>query len=109
MATPPAKFVFNEDGPRGQAVDSIIGGGKVQESLIGQEVLIDNAAEVNGSLIMDRVKINKDCKIKMAIIYKDVEVPPGTEIGYDLKQDKKRFFVDKESGVIVIPKGYKFP
>ena len=52
--------------------------------------------------------INKDCKIKMAIIDKDVDVPPDTEIDYDFKQDKKRFFVDKESGVIVIPKGYKF-
>ena len=52
--------------------------------------------------------INKDCKIKMAIIDKDVDVPPNTEIGYDLKQDKKRFFVDKESGLIVIPKDYKF-
>ena len=52
--------------------------------------------------------INKDCEIKMAIIDKDVNAPPNIEIVYDLKQDKKRFFVDKESGVIVIPKGYKF-
>jgi glucose-1-phosphate adenylyltransferase len=51
---------------------------------------------------------NKDCKIKMAIIDKDVDVPPNTEIGYDFKQDKKRIFVHKESEVIVIPKGYKF-
>ena len=112
--TPPAKFVFNEDGRRGQAIDSIIAegsiisGGKVLNSVIGREVLIDSGAEVKSSLIMDRVKINKGCKIKMAIIDKDVEVPLGTEIGYDLKQDKKRFFVDKESGIIVIPKGYKF-
>ena len=52
--------------------------------------------------------INKDCKIKMAINDKDVDVPPNTEIGHDFKQDKKRFFVDKESGLIVIPKDYKF-
>ena len=52
--------------------------------------------------------INKDYKIKMAIIDKEVDVPPNTEIGYDLKQDKKWFFVDKESAIIVIPKGYKF-
>jgi glucose-1-phosphate adenylyltransferase len=44
----------------------------------------------------------------MAIIDKEVDVPPNTEIGYDLKQNKKRFFVDKESGIIVIPKGYIF-
>ena len=51
--------------------------------------------------------INKDCKIKMAIIDKNVNAPPKTKIGYYLKQDKKRFFVDKKSGVIVIPKDYK--
>jgi glucose-1-phosphate adenylyltransferase len=45
----------------------------------------------------------------MAIIDKDVEVPPGTTLGYDLEQDKNRFFVDDESNIIVIPKGFKFP
>ena len=58
---------------------------------------------------MDQVKIGKNCKINMAIIDKDVEVPPGTTLGYDLEQDKKRFFVDDESNIIVIPKGFKFP
>ena len=44
----------------------------------------------------------------MAIIHKNVDFPSNIEIGYDLKQGKKRFFIDKESGVIIIPKGYKF-
>ena len=113
--TPPAKFVFNEDGRRGQAIDSIIAegsiisGGIVQDSVIGREVSIDSGATVINSLLMDRVKIGKNCKINMAIIDKDVEVPPGTTLGYDLEQDKKRFFVDDESNIIVIPKGFKFP
>ncbi|HCK68002.1 MAG TPA: glucose-1-phosphate adenylyltransferase, partial [Nitrospina sp.] len=112
---PPAKFVFNEDGRRGQAIDSIIAegsiirGGIVQDSVIGREVSIDSGAAVINSLLMDRVKIGKNCKINMAIIDKDVEVPPGTTLGYDLEQDKKRFFVDDESNIIVIPKGFKFP
>ncbi len=113
--TPPAKFVFNEDGGRGQAIDSIvaegsiISGGIVQKSVIGRDVSIDSGAVVINSLLMDRVKIGKNCKINMAIIDKDVEVPPGTTLGYDLEQDKKRFFVDDESNIIVIPKGFKFP
>ncbi len=113
--TPPAKFVFNEDGRRGQAIDSIvaegsiISGGIVQKSVIGRDVSIDSGAVVINSLLMDRVKIGKNCKINMAIIDKDVEVPPGTTLGYDLEQDKKRFFVDDESNIIVIPKGFKFP
>ena len=76
--TPPAKFVFNEDGRRGQAIDSIvaegsvINGGIVQKSVIGRDVSIDSGAVVINSLLMDRVKIGKNCKINMAIIDKDV-------------------------------------
>ena len=113
--TPPAKFVFNEDGRRGQAIDSIIAegsiisGGIVQDSVIGREVSIDSGATVINSLLMDRVKIGKNCKINMAIIDKDVEVPPCTTLGYNLEQDRNRFFVDDESNIIIIPKGFKFP
>jgi len=96
--TPPAKFVFNEDGRRGQAVNSIvaegsiISGGIVQDSVIGREILINSGAAVTNSILMDRVKIGKNCKINMAIIDKDVEVPSGTTLGYDLKKDKKTVF-----------------
>jgi glucose-1-phosphate adenylyltransferase len=111
---PPAKFVFNEDGRRGQAVNSIvaegsiISGGIVQDSVIGRDVLIDSGAAVINSLIMDRVKVGKNCKINMAIIDKDVDIPEGVSIGYNLEEDKKRFYVDEESNIIVISKGYKF-
>lgn len=111
---PPAKFVFNEDGRRGQAVNSLVGegsiisGGIVQDSVIGRDVLIDSGAAVINSLIMDRVKVGKNCKINMAIIDKDVIIPEGVSIGYNLEEDKKRFFVDEESNIIVISKGYKF-
>ncbi|MEO2043122.1 MAG: glucose-1-phosphate adenylyltransferase, partial [Nitrospinaceae bacterium] len=88
---------------------SIISGGTVQDSVIGREVSINSGATVTNSLLMDRVKIGNHCKINMAIIDKDVEIPPNTILGYDLEQDKKRFFVDDESNIIVIPKGFNFP
>ncbi len=110
---PPAKFVFNEDGRRGQAINSIVGessiisGGIVQDSVIGREVLIDSGAAVINSLIMDGTKIGKNCRINMAIIDKYVEIAPGVTIGYNLEEDKKRFTVDEESHIIVIPKNSK--
>lgn len=115
MGLPPAKFVFNEDGRRGQAINSlvsegcIISGGIVQDSVIGREVLIHSGAAVINSLIMDRTQIGRHSKINMCIIDKDVNVPPGTVIGYDIEEDKRRFHVDEESAIIVIPKGFKFP
>ncbi len=111
---PPAKFVFNEDGRRGQAVNSIvsegsiISGGIVQDSVIGGDVHIDSGAAIINSLIMDRVNVGKNCKINMAIIDKDVNIPDGVSIGYNLDEDKSRFFVDEESNITVIPKGYRF-
>lgn len=111
---PPAKFVFNEDGRRGQAVNSIvcegsiISGGIVQDSVIGGGVYIDSGAAIINSLIMDRVRVGKNCKINMAIIDKDVDIPDGVHIGYNLEEDKKRFLVDEESNITVIPKGYQF-
>lgn len=112
--SPPAKFVFNEDGRRGQAINSIVSegtivsGGKVQDCVIGREVFVGSGGAIINSLIMDRVNIGKDCKINMAIIDKDVEVPPRTIIGYDHEEDQKRFHVDQESNIVVIEKGYKF-
>ena len=114
MGLPPAKFVFNEDGRRGQAINSlvaegcIISGGVVQDSVIGRQVFINSGAAVINSLIMDRTQIGAGCRINMCIIDKDVDVPPGTVIGYDLEEDKKRFHVDEESNIIVIPKGFRF-
>ena len=111
---PPAKFVFNEDGRRGQAVNSlvsegtIISGGVVQDSVIGPEVFVDSGAAVINSIVMDRVIIGKNCKINMAIIDKEVVIPEGVVIGYNLEEDKKRFPVDDESNIVIIPKGYKF-
>jgi glucose-1-phosphate adenylyltransferase len=112
---PPAKFVFNQDGRRGQAINSlvsegsIISGGIVQDSVVGRSVKVDTGAAIINSILMDRVHVGADCKINMAIIDKDVTIPPGTEIGYDPEADKKRFHVDEESNIVVIHKGYKFP
>ncbi len=111
---PPAKFVFNQDGRRGQAVNSlvsegsIISGGIVQDSIVGRSVTVESGAAIINTILMDRVQVGPNCKINMAIIDKDVVIPEGTVIGYDPAEDEKRFHVDKESNIIVIHKGYQF-
>ncbi|MBI5186710.1 MAG: glucose-1-phosphate adenylyltransferase [Nitrospinae bacterium] len=114
-SSPPAKFVFNEDGRRGQAINaivsegSIISGGKVQDSIIGRNVFLHSGSAVINSIIMEEVEIGRNCRINLAIIDKGVRVPEGTAIGYNIEEDRKKFFIDEESGIVVIPKGYKFP
>ena len=106
---PPAKFVFDENGRRGQALHSVISegcivsGGTVRNSVLGRSVFIHSYSHVEDSVVMDYAEIGRHARIRRAIIDKNVYVPDGEEIGYDLERDRQRFFVT-DSGLVVIPK-----
>ncbi|MCF8240926.1 MAG: glucose-1-phosphate adenylyltransferase [Melioribacteraceae bacterium] len=110
---PPAKTVSHEGERVGRALNSlisdgtVISGGLVERSLIGFNVRVNSYSYVTDSIIMDNVNIGRHCKIRRTIIDKNVEIPEGTEIGFDTEIDKERFKVS-ETGIVVIPKNYKF-
>ncbi|MFH0771655.1 MAG: glucose-1-phosphate adenylyltransferase [Candidatus Omnitrophota bacterium] len=110
---PPAKFIFagGEDNRRvGSALDSmisggcVISGGRVERSILSPNVRVNSYSEVLDSIVMEGVDIGRNAKIRRAIIDKDVKIPQGARIGYDLDEDKKRFLVT-ESGLAVVAKG----
>jgi glucose-1-phosphate adenylyltransferase len=110
---PPAKFVFAQEkkgGRLGIALDSIIAhgcivsGGRVQNSVLSPNVRVNSYSEVRDSILMENVDIGRRCRIQKAIIDKDVTIPAGSEIGYNLEKDKKRYHVTP-SGIVVIAKG----
>ena len=108
----PTKSVWAEEDINriGTALNSIISngciisGGKVKSSILSPDVRINSFSEVSDSILMEGVDIGRYAKVKRAIIDKNVKVPQKMEIGYNSKEDKKRFTVT-ESGVVVIPKG----
>ncbi len=110
---PPAKTVFAGEevtGRVGLLLDSmvcagcIISGGRVQRSILSPNVRINSYSQVNDSILMEGVNVGRHAKIRRAIIDKDVNIPPGTVIGYNREDDKRRFFVS-DSGVVVVAKG----
>ncbi len=109
---PPAKFVFDDEGRRGAAIDSIvsegsiISGGMVRNSVLGRSVFVHSYSQVDDCVLMDYVEVGRRAKIRNAIVDKNVYIAEGDVIGYDMEQDRKRFFVT-ESGIVVIPKGPK--
>ena len=104
---PPAKFTFDEDGRRGQAIDSIVSsgsilsGGMVKNSVLGRGVRIHTGASVEDSIIFDNCDVGRRSKIRRAILDKNVHLPEDTMIGYDLEADKERYHVT-ESGIVVV-------
>lgn len=110
---PPAKFVFAQeykDGRLGIALDSIVcggcivSGGRVQNAILSPNVRVNSYVDIRDSILLENVEIGRHCRIRKAIIDKDVYVPAGTTIGYDIKADSERFHVSP-GGIIVIPKG----
>ena len=109
---PPAKTVLEEEGRVGTAINSIvsngciISGGSVKRSILSPRVVIHSYAEVEDSIFLEGVDVGRHAKIRKAIIDKEVQIPPGVEIGYNLDEDAKRFTVTGP-GIVVVPKGLR--
>jgi glucose-1-phosphate adenylyltransferase len=105
--TPPAKFVFDDNGRRGQAVDSMIAGGSiisgatVKHSMVFSNVVVREHSLIQDSILLPQVQIGKNCRISKAIVEKGCEVPEGTVIGENPDADKDRFYVS-EGGVVLV-------
>src|SRR5271155_3708241 len=103
----PAKFIFDADGRRGQALDSIVSGGSilsgglVRASVIGRGVRIHSHAYVEDSIIFDNCDIGRRARIRRAILDKNVQVPPDAVIGYDLDRDRELYHVT-DTGIVVV-------
>jgi glucose-1-phosphate adenylyltransferase len=108
---PPAKFVFGEPGRTGVAINSVIGAGciisgaVVSNSVLSQDVRVNSYAEVESSIIFTHVNIGRSCRIRRAIIDRDVHLPEGTVIGYNPVEDRKNYFVTP-SGLTVVTRDY---
>lgn len=107
---PPAKFVHDEANRTGQAISSmvsagcVVSGAIVYHSILGYNVHVHSHAYVEKSVLMGNNDIGRGCRIRRAIIDKDVRIAPGTIIGEDPTLDRQRFHVSPD-GVVVIPKG----
>ncbi len=110
-ALPPAKFVFQDEGRTGQALDSlvcqgaILSGGCVRRSVLSPYVRVHAGADVEGSVLMHNVDVGRGARVRTAILDKNVLVAPGASIGVDPELDRARGFVVTESGVTVVGKG----
>jgi glucose-1-phosphate adenylyltransferase len=106
---PPAKFVFDDEGRRGLAVDSMIAGGcivsgsTVRHSLLFPRVRVHSYCEITDSVLFPNVEVGRSCRIRKALIDRYCNIPEGTVIGYDEEADRRRFHVSAKGVVLVTP------
>ena len=106
--SPPAKFVFAEEGQRcGQALDSIISpgcivsGSRISGSILCPNVRVHSFCDIERSILMPGVRVGRHARLRRTIVDRDVFIPRGAMIGYDLEEDRRRHTVTDE-GVVVV-------
>lgn len=106
---PSAKFVLDEEGRRGVAINSMVAGGcivsgaTVRESLLFFNVTVDERSDIYRTVILPHVAIGKGCRIRNAVIDEGCVIPAGTVIGEDRERDAARFHVSDRGIVLVTP------
>ncbi len=110
---PPAKFNDTVGGPGCRLKNSLVSG----ECIIEDSSLVSSVAGfgvrvyrsiVEESVLFSEVKVRDGCHLRRVIVDKGVLIPPGTTIGIDHEADRMRGFTVDESGIVVVPRGFKF-
>ena len=104
---PCAKFVLDDEGRRGEAINSMVAGGciisgaTVTESLLSSNVLAQEGSHIHRSVLLPHVEVGKHCRIENAIIDEGCYIPDNTNIGVDPVADRNRFLVTAKGIVLV--------
>lgn len=104
----PAKFTFDDEGRRGLAIDSLVAGGciisgaRIKRSIIGSGSRVHSYSLIKDSVLLPRVEVGRNCRIQNAIIDKGTVIPSDTIIGEDPIEDARRFYVEPESGIVLV-------
>lgn len=104
---PPAKFVFDDDGRRGMAVDSLVSGGciisgaMVRRSALFSKVRVHSYSSIEESVLLPDVDVGRNCRLRKVVVDHGCRIPDDMEIGFDAVEDARRFHLSP-GGVVLV-------
>jgi len=110
---PPARSVHGGSGREAEIVNcmlasgTLVVGGTLRHAILFPNVRVEEGAVVENSLLFEGVRVEEGAQLQRCIVDKQVVIPAGERIGFDLKRDAERFTVS-DSGIVVVPKEYRF-
>lgn len=91
------------------AVDSLVSGGciisgsVVRRSLLFSDVRVNSYSEIEDSVILPKVDVGRYVTLKRCVIDKNCRIPEGLEVGVNLAEDRRRFYVTDNGVTLVTP------
>ena len=106
---PPAKFVFDDAGRRGCAVDAlvsdgcIVSGALIRRSILFYSTRVAEGSRIEDSVVLPNASIGRNVTLRRVIVDKGCVLPDGLQAGLDPDQDRKRFNVTERGIVLITP------
>jgi glucose-1-phosphate adenylyltransferase len=106
---PPAKFVFDEDGRRGAAVDSMVSGGclisgsTIRRSLLFSDVRVHSYCTIEDTVILPNVTVKRNAVLKRVVVDRRCVIPEGLVVGVNPEDDRRRFYVTDKGVTLITP------
>src|SRR5438477_1151020 len=106
---PPAKFVFDIEGRRGAAVDSMVSGGciisgsTIRNSLLFSNVRVHSFCDVREAVLLPEVEVGRNAVLHRVIVDQGTKIPAGLRAGVDPAADRKRFHVTENGVTLITP------
>ena len=106
---PPAKFVFDDDGRRAMAPDSLVASGCIlsgavaRRSLLSTNVRVDDGTLIEDSVLLPNVQVGADCRLRRVVVDKYCRIPAGLAVGIDPAADRRRFHVTDGGVTLITP------
>jgi glucose-1-phosphate adenylyltransferase len=106
---PPAKFIFDDEGRRGAAIDSMVSGGciisgsTIRRTLLFSSVRINSYCTIEDSVILPQVDVGRHAVLKRVVIDRACKIPPGLQVGVNPVEDRKRFHVTDKGVTLITP------
>jgi glucose-1-phosphate adenylyltransferase len=106
---PPAKFVFDDEGRRGFATDSMVSGGcivsgsTIRRSMLFSNVRVHSFGSIEDSVILPEVQVNRHVRLRRVVVDKNCVLPEGLTAGFDPVEDRKRFLVSERGITLITP------
>lgn len=104
---PPAKFVHNEEGRRGQALNSLVSGGcivsgsSLHRTLLFTGVRVHSYSTLESAVLLPYVDVGQGARLTNAVVDRGVQIPRGLIVGEDPDEDARRFRRTERGTVLI--------
>lgn len=103
---PPAKFVHNVEGRRGEAIESSVSAGcilsgSVHNSLLFSNCRVHSYTQIHGAVLLPEVQVGRHVRLTKVVVDRGCRIPDGLVVGEDPDDDARRFY-RSEGGVTLI-------